>query len=66
MIIAQFKNSFEVDDKWILSFMYYDNNAGLHRLNDSYVEIRSSSYNKLLSNTDQYNKTSFRLHFIME
>jgi hypothetical protein len=32
MIIAQFTNGLEVDDIWILSFMYYDTNATLHRL----------------------------------
>jgi hypothetical protein len=65
MIIAQFTNSLEVDDIWILSFMYYDTNAKLHRL-DSYSDVRPNAYNKLLSNIDQENKTSFRLQFIME
>lgn len=65
MIIAQFKNSRTVDDKWINTFMFYDIEARLHRLGDDYFDSRPTQYQKLISNIEQTNKTSFRLHFIM-
>lgn len=64
MIITQF-NTTEVDDLWIYTFMFYDKDSFLNRLR-SLPNYRPSGHTKLLNNQDQYNKTSFRLHFTME
>lgn len=66
MLITQFNNSIDVDNRFKNTFMFYDDEAKLHRLGDDYFDLRRSSYLKLLENRDQENKTSFRLFFIKE
>ena len=60
MIIGQFKNSLEVDDKWINTFMYYNQHKELVRV-DSCPDRRAEGYRKMLHGIDQFNKTTFRL-----
>lgn len=65
MIIAQFTNTYVVDNHWKHTFMYYESNANLHRLGSD-PDIRPSGYKNLLRNQDQDNKNQFRLIFTME
>lgn len=60
MIIGQFINSFEVDEKWKHTFMYYNKHKELVRL-DTDPDLRFQGYTKMLNNMEQHNKNKFRL-----